>query len=737
MSRLSFLGLPGVLALALALALVVAAAPSRAVAGPRVTTYTFDAASDARDWSLGAGWAVEKQKDGAVGLVGRGRGFTSLARHSAPITSLKVRFRLDRFHSALQTSLFVTTDSRGAPRRYFVRVDVGGIYFTVQNGISCGPDCRSLGMALHAISPHQLHDLELAAGDGSLDVALDGEWVAGVTLRPSEILPPGGVAFEAVTTQPDYPPAVFVDEVSVSTGKAPHPRAPRPPLLAPPGPDLVGRDGRPLFRNGGAVRTSWTNESVTLSSGRYTIRDGASLVLKDSSLRILKDAVLVIDRGASPLIHSGLTLQGRSLLQIEGGALVPDGGALVAILAFGSSRIVLENARPQIHFINAHDQVELTLRGSRFVTPVGGSLLLNDAVRLRATDSRIGALALDLPAGTSFSASHLPEPGQLISRLSIDPGRGAISGSTASGTAISGSTSRLRFSVELERVMMEHDVLGEGPYERGWIFQVGVKAALNLESTRVRKIWVALDDAVPSFRFSNLRIDRPTRARIGGASLSDVRVTGQWGFTLCGEERGGCATRIATFEGCEGLWLWPHKGVEVVLRRSSMNELDARNFRGVLTFDKGRWGVGGEIILDRQSRPNDFVIRGSLTMESDAKVPGAVSWEGSFVTREYIVRVLDAAGAPAAGTTVRLQAPGDPGVYAAATTDHDGNALLKARFDDRLYPQSGWRLRASNGAQADIDYLFFADTPIVLQVGVKPPSPARRGGAPPSSPGGR
>lgn len=645
-------------------------------------TYTYDFNKGSTDWTLDASvWSLASSPGGTTGqaLRGQGHGFAKLTAHKGAVSSLKFRVRLDGMNTYMHIN--VLEDASTSPAsRYYLEIRGNGVKIVHQ----VKSNFEDLGVGFAPMGPNRFHDMEVYLGGGSLDVFVDGEAVVGVD-TPAK-LPDGTAGFESLVSSP-----VYVDDVTVEMGSLkPHPKAPRPPLSVAPGPN-VG----PFVKGVYTGDITLTNQKLILSNGRYTVKKGNILLQGASTLRIDPGAVLVFDRDDSPLIHWGVKLRESaalpqtSILEVAGGQLLATGGALLAIEASGKSQVVVSNARPWVHFINCSGNATVTLNNSRFVTGMGGVIGVSGSASLKAAKSRLGAVALWIAAKSRFRASNLPNGSIKKFDLRTDAG-----------------VWNIPLQVQLSQVEMEPDTLGAGPYERGWVLYIDETAMVKVDNSTLRKAVFGLGATGSSLAISGLKLNTPTKyLHVGDTDFNNVTVTGQWGFGISG-------ARKATFENCQGLWLFLFDTADVTLRHSMMNEFDPRYYAGVLTFDSSQWIDSGEIItaLPWKLTPNDFIMDGTVQMNDDVRQ--SLSWLKSTVTRRFPIQVVNASGKPVSGGTLTLTRTGSKPVTASISSS--GNALAELKFTDADY-KSPW-VATSNQGSGSVELDFFTNTPVVLKL---------------------
>jgi len=641
-------------ALSALLLILAVAAGSAPLAAATVVKYDFN--SPSADWKLYYGWSLATPPGGpSQALCGKGNG-QALLNLPGNVTSLKYKARVEGLSTAFNANVL----------SYTLVNDTAGV------NISSGS--TSIGRGFIPLAPRLVHDVEVLVGGGSLDVFIDGEPVVGTDVPKS--LPSGTVSFGSWASE-----CTYIDDVVVEfDGPAHSKRAPRPPLTLPPGPD-VGSFVKGQFSGDYTLN----NQTLVLKTGRYVINQGNFYLKGASKLEIQPNAVLVFDRGTSPLIHWGLEAQGTSVVTIAGQVL-PANNALVAFSAFGKTKVEVKNCKPWIHFLNVGDNTQVTIDGSRFVTNMGGSLGLGGSASLTATNSRIGSIGLFLANNCTFHADGLP------------------TGFIAAWDSKTNMYTDNKFYLQLSKVTMEPDTIGPGPFERGWVIFANDTAWVRIRNSTLRKVSFQLTEPasaptppLPTVTVSKLPLGVPVTKHLFDTDLVDVRVMGQWAFTVPNY-------RKAVIEGCEGIWLWLTGNGDVLLRHSGMNEFDARGCTGWLRFDEAAWTVGGEIINQFGSANNNFSVEGTVKISSEVS---SLSWDKATVARKFPVRVT-AGGVPSPGVTVTWTSPG--GKTGTTVTGKGGWATVSLTFTDADY-NGKWTLSA-NGKTATVN--FATSTPILL-----------------------
>jgi hypothetical protein len=634
-----------------------------------VQSYFYDFESGASGWSLQSGiWSLAPSEGGQA-LMGIGHGFARLTAYSGEASSLSFRFRLDGVQTYMHVNVFDNLPAGGG--RYFVRFGIDGVKISRQQGNTF----QDLGSGLAAIAPNSFHEAQIMVGGGSIDVFVDGEGVVGL----DDPLPPepGYISFESLVSSP-----VYVDDVNIHFGAetSPHPRAPRPPLSMPPGPDIsIG--GQPVFVSGvhnGDIHLNNT-QVLTLSHGLYIMKAGTIYLEGEAELHILPEAVLVFDRDTSPLIHWGVDLKHSARLEISGGNILSPAGTLVRISAFGNSSIVIDAAKPWIHFINAGGYAAVSIIDSRLTTALGGSVQLSGQATAEIYNSKVGAIGLSLPAGSSFTATGL-QPGVYTSfdlQNDLHP-------------------TGIGYNLIMQNSEILPDTIGEGPFEKGWVIFADESAAVQITNSSLKKFVLEMPAGGANVSVNGLDVGAPSNFTMGSINLSNVTVTGQWGFFIHG-------SRQATFDNCNALWFFLYDTVSVTMKNSTMNEFDPRYYTGTLTFDNSEWKTGGEII-----ESNDLVMAGTVRM-NDPGLVQSLSWSNSAVTRRYPIQVLDSQGQPVPGAMLTLTRGSQT---VSAITDPAGWASVNLRYIDADY-KLPWQLTTGIGSDPmSVD--FFTTTPILV-----------------------
>ncbi|RME05703.1 MAG: carboxypeptidase regulatory-like domain-containing protein [Anaerolineae bacterium] len=635
-------------------------------AGPNTYRYDFEQGSDG--WQLDANWQRVAREDGSgYALRGTGEGKATLTAVQGKITYVKYRFSKDGGLSA---------DITAGPTRYVLEIAARGVcYFEYPPPNGGGEEQCIYGH--YPILPRTSHTVEIYINDDSLDIFIDGEGVVGEDLS-QPLADQRTLSFESVS---EAEQSVTVDDVEVRLDQPVQPPSKaRSPYSWQPGPD-VGP-----FTNGAIVGdlTVDGNQSITLGDGRYMVYGNLTL----------KDNVTLTVGPHTALYISDLFLYDNAQLIVKGGYLLPAGpvfdpatappgakvpGMLGAVYADNQTTVDIENAKVELHFIDAMGQSQLTVKNTRFFTAGGGMVTPYDRATIAVEDSTLGAITLPIPAGATFKA-HSLKPGRFESlNLSED-------------MDISG----IGYNLILRNTEIVPDTLPTGhasdASERGWELEVYESAQVELTDCELRKLTLQIPGDGPALTFQNLVVGQPMNATVGPVVMKNSTVRGQWGFYIHGN-------RQVTIEDSDGVWPLPYDTSQVTVKNSRVNEFDPRQFTGTITFENVRWYGPGEIIMDC-----NFTMLGSL----DLKVP-TLAWINSTVTREYLFRVQDASGNPVSGVTITLQRGSET---LTATTDAQGEARLRLKFNDDNYQQK-WSLTTSNGISSEVG--FFTTTPVVLK----------------------
>lgn len=411
-----------------------------------------------------------------------------------------------------------------------------------------------------------------------------------------------------------------------------------------------------------------------IEKGNIYVRDTATLIIKDSELAVA--------RGAVPTVHVYIFVDPTARLIIENSLIHPfHDESLVCVMNRGEVRMT--DSPTQIHYFDMSVGARFAMTNSEMIYTIGGLLQVTGG-RSRVTDSRLGALALNVPAGAHLNVTGL-QSGVYFEHWDVHD-----------------MIPEADYDLVLDRTtVLKDDFTGElehGPYERGWIFFLDADAHVRISDSELRKIFIDIrnDSAI----FQNLKIGAPSSLTYRDIILSKVVVQGEWPFTITDSD--------LTITNSNYLFLQPSGSSTVKLINSHIVEFIPRNFSGTMIFENGRWTNAGEIIagVPYHSMTNDFEIKGSLKMEG---LRENLKWKNAQVTREFDVIAMDPFGHPMNGVVIDIGGK-------AYVTDTTGKTKFNVIFNEANYNQptllEAWQLGKLIARQG-ID--FFTETPIRLR----------------------
>ncbi len=633
-------------------------------------TYRYDFEQDTAGWQLDEAWQRTTLSGGGYGLRSTGEG-TAQAPVSGKITYVRYRFAVDPLGGGINASIF-----SGQGQQNTLEIGARGVcYFQYPP-----PDGGEIEHCIYGHYPMlagQFYTVEIYIGDTSIDIFINGDPVVGTDLT-TPIPEDRAFAFTTFNTVQDQ--GATVDDVEIRVGEAVQPPTQaRSPFSWQPGPD-VGP-----FVNGVALQpfTLSGDQSITLRGGRYmafgdiTLKDNASLIIEKDAILYTSDVYL--RNNASLTVNGGYLYPTGSVITVDtmpAGASMPQ--MLGAVYAEDNATVTIHHAKVGLHFMDAMGQSHLEIKDSRFWTGGGGMVTPYGSATILVENTTLGAITLPIPPEATFKAHGL-KPGH-FDHLDL-----------AQDMDISG----IQYNIILKNVDIVPDTLPTGhasdASERGWELEVAEGAQVELIDSELRKLTFQIPGSGPALTFRNLVVGQPMNATVGPVTLKHTTIRGQWGFYIHGN-------RQVTIEDSDGIWPLPYDNAQVTIKNTRVNEFDPRQYTGTITFEHVRWHGPGEIIMDC-----NFTMRGTLDMD----VP-TLGWEGSTVTREYLIQVRDASGNPAAGVPLTLTRGAET---VTATTDAQGEARVNLTFDDANYQQS-WTLTTDRGDSAEVT--FFTSTPLVL-----------------------
>jgi len=410
-----------------------------------------------------------------------------------------------------------------------------------------------------------------------------------------------------------------------------------------------------------------------VQKGNIYVRDTATLIIRNSEL--------MMARGDVPTVHVYIFVDPMATLIIDNSLVYPPpGGGLVCVMNRGEVRMT--DSPTQIHYFDMSAGARFTMANSEIVYTIGGLLQVAGG-STTVTDSTLGALGLNVPAGAHLDVTGLQ------------------SGVYFDSWDVHDMIPDADYDLVLERTtILKDDFTGElehGPYERGWIFFLDPDAHVRLSDSELRKVFLDLRNETATFK--DLRVGVPASLTYRDIVLTNVVVKGQWPFTITESD--------VTITNSDYLFLQPSGSSTVRLINSHVVEFIPRDFFGTMIFENGLWTTAGEIIggVPHHSMANDFVIEGSLRMEG---LRESLEWKDAQVTREFDVVVMDVHGDPVGEVVIKVSGQ-------AYVTDDTGKTKFNVIFNETNYSQPTTLEAWQSGeliARQGID--FFTETPIRL-----------------------
>jgi len=259
------------------------------------------------------------------------------------------------------------------------------------------------------------------------------------------------------------------------------------------------------------------------------------------------------------------------------------------------------------------------------------------------------------------------------------------------------------YTLVLEKThILKDDFTGElkhGPYERGWLFFLGLNAHVRISDSELRKVFIDLRNE--DVQFENLRVGIPSSLKYRDIELKDVTIMGQWSFTVKDSN--------LTMINSDYLFIQVSGQSTISLINSHMVEFIPRDFFGTVTFENSLWTTAGEIIggTPYHSMGNNFTIKGSLKTDPVLK-GGGLKWRAAQVTREYDVIIRDKDGNPIGGVLIKI----DGKTFISDNAGKIKFSLVLNEFDYNKPKKLEVFEEDNLIAQKEMD--FFTETPIII-----------------------
>jgi hypothetical protein len=594
-----------------------------------------DFESEADNWDLLSGWSIISE-DGNHFLQGTKHAFAS-AYLDGTVNTLELELKL--LQGTIHLNIRSEPSSEGL-KRYFIGFNKDGSYIQKQ----LGDDFQPLAEHGRSISLNEWHKIKIEIIQDTIEVFSDNKIV--FSIHDKAVIQEGGISFETLENSKAY-----IDKVRVE-------------VVVPESRQIKARD---LFHNGEHKGDIILKGRDFLRLENGTFKQFGNVYLKDSSRLALRDTTFYISRYQRLLNHWGIYLEDKASLEIKDSKLIPGKEVLVVVHAKDRAKVNMKNSPTKIHLFTMSENAEASVEDSEIVGSIGGLVGANGKARVKVSNSKIGAVNLWIPSGTTFEASGLCTGFFKEWNLQED-------------TKVSG----IDYNITLTNTELVKDTIGPGPFERGWPVFIDSSANVNIKDSELRKVVIELHEE--KAEFTDFALDKSMDFQYRNIHLENVTVKGQWGIFMHGSSE-------VTVRDSDAFWTFIYGDSILTLINTHMNEFDPRNFHGQVIFKNSRWDTAAEIIQN-----NDFTIKGSLKI---GKI-GGFSWEDSKVTRVY-----DVIGKP--NTELILEKEGT--TVWQGKTDEDGKVSFSIKFDDTHFSDF-WKLRDKLGIQIKVG--FFSNTPIKL-----------------------
>jgi hypothetical protein len=425
-------------------------------------------------------------------------------------------------------------------------------------------------------------------------------------------------------------------------------------------------------------------EVVTIENKKYLQK--GNIYIKDSAKLILKNSELKMERGTTPTIHVYLFVDPKATLIIDNSRIYPgegENGGLTCVFNQGKTSMI--DSPTNIHYFDMSGNASLTMENSSMIFEIGGLLQVTGG-KTKVTNSTLGALALNVPAGGHLNAT------------------GIKSGTYFENWKVQDMIPDANYELVFEKVqLLEDDWTGElehGSFERGWIFFFDRNSHVKITDSDLRKMFLDLQNE--TVEFNDLKVSTPTSLKYRDIDLKNIKIKGEWGFTINNSN--------VTFKNSDYLFLQTFGSSTVKLINSHIVEFIPRNFTGTMIFENGLWADAGEILggVGYHSASNYFTIKGSLKMGGDLR--NNLQWQNAKVTREFEVILTDSTGKPIEGGVIKIAGK-------QYRTDSSGSAKFMFVFDENNYKiPSTFETYLSGNSAGKTNFTFFTETPIRLKM---------------------
>ena len=464
--------------------------------------------------------------------------------------------------------------------------------------------------------------------------------------------------------------------------------------------------------------SDWTVHEGDLVIGdtdTYAIEDTkffqkGHVYVNDSATLIVRNSDLMMTRGAVPTVHVYFFVDPGASLIIENSRIyLPPGGGteggLVCVINHGYVQMI--DSETEIHYFDMSGSARFEMTRSTMVNEIGGLLQVTGGTTT-VTDSTIGALGLNVPAGAHLHVSGLQ------------------SGGYFDFWDVHDMIPDAEYTLSLTRSTILPDNftgdLEHGPYERGWVLFLDPDAHVRISDSELRKVFLHIEGDTVAFQ--DLKVGISSSFSYRDIILTDVVVNGQWPFTIYGGD--------VSFYNSDYLFLQPGQWATVRLINSHMVEFIPRNFAGTMIFENGLWTGAGELIagVGYHSTYNQFTMQGSLSIGGE-ELRENLQWCGAVVTRRFDVIATGVIGEPVEGLVIKTEGlwiDDNTGTY---VTDDTGRTEFNVQFCSLNYKQEipgsiensdpspetplVWELWQSGDLIVRQPLEFFTETPIRVE----------------------
>lgn len=482
-----------------------------------------------------------------------------------------------------------------------------------------------------------------------------------------------------------------------------------------------------IFMSSKAIWEYWNDKPRKQSYGEETLVQRGFIPLgqwgkRDTTKRTNSERMLTVESGTVFIKDTDFFQKGN--IQVSGtGRLIfensvveitPKDSLRASIVVKDKGEIVFENSTLKPHaddpgnlFIYASDEAKFTFSDSQGLHKIvaegdsvvrmdnsiwvysspdfrGGGIAVRDAAKVQIKDSFIGGLTLELPADAeAIIDNFIP---QKFERIDLRE-KFKLTG--------------VAFDIILENTEITSDYL-QGANERGLSIHasVGVKN-LTIHNSEINRLVFTGEDE--NLAFENLLLEKSTELFYNNISIKDSKIMAQWGFLMNGGE--------VKISASNGIGLFVSNESTLVLDNTEVNELNARNFNGIIAFKESILKDSGAI-----TENSDFLWRGSWFAQGfDRKTFAPFVFMDSQVRREFLLKIfsLDVRSVPIAGALVEVSDK-DNRLLQTVFTDGEGVADFSILFNEENYKDRFYLKVSKNDRSIKHEVNFFTPTPVTL-----------------------